>query len=172
MSSGWHVILMWCCFAGCWNANRSSRHCLCQEDALPWTYWVTLLCRRLQWHSCPLWSRSFSLVEQRTLLPPVRGLHWEVPRYSKCKKVLTTCVLFLLVTVTVCIVGVSLSEPHTSGTALHTCVYMLVCLLAAIYHKSFIRARLNILQRLNLRSIVGEGILPEHSVGVKENWSE
>ena len=31
--------------------------------------------------------------------------------------------------------GVSLSEPHTSGTTLHTCVCMLVCLHVAIYHK-------------------------------------
>ena len=37
------------------------------------------------------------------------------------------------------LVGVTLSEPHTSGTALRTCVCMfaclLACLLAAIYRK-------------------------------------
>ena len=33
------------------------------------------------------------------------------------------------------IVGASLSEPHTSGTALRTCVCMFACLLAAIYRK-------------------------------------
>ena len=34
-----------------------------------------------------------------------------------------------------CMVRASLSEPHNSGTAFCTCVCMLVCLLAAIYHK-------------------------------------
>ena len=31
------------------------------------------------------------------------------------------------------LIGVSLSEHHTSGTALQTCVCMFVCLLVAIY---------------------------------------
>ena len=33
------------------------------------------------------------------------------------------------------LIGASLSEPHTSGTALGTCVCMFACLLAAIYRK-------------------------------------
>ena len=33
------------------------------------------------------------------------------------------------------IIGASLSEPHTSMTALQKCVCMLICLLAAIYSK-------------------------------------
>ena len=33
------------------------------------------------------------------------------------------------------IFGASLSEPHTSVTALRTCVCMSVCLFAAIYQK-------------------------------------
>ena len=42
-----------------------------------------------------------------------------------------------------CPIGASLSEPHTSGTALHTCVY--VCLLVAIYRKLVNEASLYIL---------------------------
>ena len=33
------------------------------------------------------------------------------------------------------LIGASLSEPHTSMTALRTCLYMYVCLFAAIYRK-------------------------------------
>ena len=33
------------------------------------------------------------------------------------------------------IIGASLSEPHTSGTALQKCVCIYLCLLAAIYRK-------------------------------------
>ena len=33
------------------------------------------------------------------------------------------------------IIGASLSEPHTSGTALRKCVNIRSCLLAAIYRK-------------------------------------
>ena len=38
------------------------------------------------------------------------------------------------------IIGTSLSEPHTSGTALRTCVCMFACLLAAIYCKFLMNA--------------------------------
>ena len=40
------------------------------------------------------------------------------------------------------IIGVSLSEPHTSGTALGMCVNVHACLLVAIYCKFFVNERI------------------------------
>ena len=66
------------------------------------------------------------------------------------------------------IFGASLSEPHTSGTALRRCVYLYdrLTVLAAIYRKSVLNARLNISRKLNvLVHLHGNaGLMPEYSV--------
>ena len=69
-------------------------------------------------------------------------------------------------------IGASLSEPHTSGTALRTCVCMfaclLACLLAAIYRK-FLMIGLNFnITKIELMYSIGEGLLSECSVGDPE----
>ena len=74
------------------------------------------------------------------------------------------------------IIGVSLSEPHTSGTALHTCVCMfaclpaclLACLLAAIYCKFLMSMAKFNTTKIELMHLVGEGLLSECSVGDPE----
>ena len=69
------------------------------------------------------------------------------------------------------LVGASLSEPHTSMTALCMCVCMLACLFVCLwpYTVNFKQACLNISQRRNvLRLIVGEALPSERSVGMKK----
>ena len=57
------------------------------------------------------------------------------------------------------VVGVGLSKPHTSETALRTCVYIYVyaCLLAAVYRKLLKHERIQI-TKIKLMHSVGEGL--------------
>ena len=75
----------------------------------------------------------------------------------------------------------SLSEPHTSVTALHTCVYL--CLdHGPTTYRNFKSAHSNISQRRNVHADVRvlqpsrenerEGLLPDCRVGMKESESE
>ena len=70
-----------------------------------------------------------------------------------------------------CIIGASLSEPHTSGTALHTCVCVYVFLLTCWqpYTVNFKWACLHLhITKFELMNSVGEGLLPECSVSYLE----
>ena len=72
------------------------------------------------------------------------------------------------------VIGASLNKPHTSVTALCMCVCMLACLLACLrpYTVNFKWARLNFnIRKIELMHSVGEGLLPECSVGdLERRW--
>ena len=73
------------------------------------------------------------------------------------------------------IIGVNLNKSHTSGTALRMHVYVYVCLLAVVIYREILISGFKYPQSLNILDplySVSEGLLPEHSIGMKEAWSE
>ena len=76
------------------------------------------------------------------------------------------------------LIGASLSELHTSVTALNTCVCIYLCLLRSTTYCKFQMRAFRILQCLRRRVFQlsreneHEGLLPDCRVGVKESESE
>ena len=65
------------------------------------------------------------------------------------------------------VIGASLSEPHTSRTALRMCLCMFACLLA-IYRKFLMSTVKFNIMKIEFMHSVGEGLLSECSVGDPE----
>ena len=68
------------------------------------------------------------------------------------------------------VVGISLSEPHTSRTALRTHVCMLLCLDRPLTINYF--TKIESLHAIYNSSAKSNGLLPNSSIGVKETGSE
>ena len=71
----------------------------------------------------------------------------------------------------------NLNKPHTSGTALRMHVYVHVCLLAVAIYCEILISEFKYPRSLNVLDphalcLVSEGLLPEHSIGMKEAQSE
>ena len=117
--------------------------------------------------SCGIWNRIYNFLS-------VYGTE----STTSCQYMTTSCQYMeqnLQLPVSIWkIIGVSLSEPHTSVTALRKCVCILACLRP--YTINFKWVHLNISQRLvSCQPAVDEGLLsllPECSNCVKETWSE
>ena len=65
--------------------------------------------------------------------------------------------------VMICIIGASLSEPHTSGTALRKCVNVRMCLLACLWPYTVNFKRM-FKYFPKIPHALCAGLLPEHSV--------
>ena len=78
-----------------------------------------------------------------TFQPNTVVLHWKLCICTHC----TATVFFTRVVSRIELIGASLSEPHTSVTALQNmCVCLLACLLVAIYRKFKLNERIGIFQ--------------------------